>query len=158
MVRLFRKSDLPAIMDIGNRAWRGIYKMYRESFGDELWELMAVDESTRKGMEIKEYCESNPEWVFVCEENDRIVGFVGFYMDTERKIGEIGNNAVDTECGLKGIGQQMYKAVLNYFRENGMAYAKVVTGLDYAHMPARRAYERAGFNLRHEDVTYFMKL
>jgi len=34
----------------------------------------------------------------------------------------------------------------------------VHTGLDYAHAAARRAYERAGFNIRHEDVDYYMKL
>ena len=52
----------------------------------------------------------------------------------------------------------MYAAVLDHFRSQGMLYAKVVTGMDYAHEPARRAYERAGFNIRHEDVTYYMKL
>jgi metal-dependent HD superfamily phosphatase/phosphodiesterase len=39
-----------------------------------------------------------------------------------------------------------------------MVYAKVGTGLDYAHARARRAYERAGFDIRHEEVTYYMKL
>ena len=52
----------------------------------------------------------------------------------------------------------MYRAVLAHFKERGMRFAKVQTGLDPAHAPARRAYELAGFDIRHEDVTYFKKL
>ena len=52
----------------------------------------------------------------------------------------------------------MYKAVLAYFQEQGMTFARVTTGLDYAHSRARRAYERAGFNIRREDVTYYLEL
>ncbi len=158
MIRPYQLEDLPIIMDIGNRAWREIYRMFRETYGDELFELLVPDERTAKGEQIRAHCERHPEWVFVCEEGGRIIGFVTFTLDDERRIGEIGNNAVDPDCGLKGIGQQMYAAVLEYFRSQGMLYAKVVTGLDDAHARARRAYERAGFHIRHEDVTYYMKL
>ena len=158
MIRPYKPEDLPILMDIGNRAWRVIYQMFRATYGDELFEILVPDEMTAKGEQIRAHCERHPEWVFVCEEGGTIVGFVTFSLDRERKIGTIGNNARDPECELKGIGQQMYRAVLDYFRSQGMLYARVHTGLDYAHAPARRAYERAGFNIRHEDVDYYMKL
>lgn len=158
MIRKYKPDDLAKIMDIGNRAWREIYKMFRETYGDELFQLMVPDETTFKGEQIRSHCERHPEWVFICEEEGRIAGFIIFTLNFDTRIGEIGNNAKDLDCDLKGIGQQMYKAVLDYFREQGMVYAKVHTGLDYAHAPARRAYERAGFNIHHEDVDYFMKL
>jgi RimJ/RimL family protein N-acetyltransferase len=158
MIRKYKPDDLAKIMDIGNRAWREIYKMFREAYGDDLYQIIVPDETTSKGKQIMAHCKRHPEWVFICEEEGRIVGFVTFALDTNRKIGEIGNNGKDPDCNLGGIGQQMYKAVLEYFREQGMVYAKVHTGLDYAHAPARRAYERAGFNISHEDVNYYMKL
>jgi len=158
MIRAYKPDDLPIIMDIGNRAWRRIYKMFRETYGDELFELIVPNETTSKGAQIRAHCEQHPEWVYICEEDDRIVGFVTFMLNFDKKIGEIGNNAKDPDCRLKGIGQQMYKAVFEYFRAHNMVYAKVHTGLDYAHAPARRAYERAGFNIHHEDVDYYMKL
>jgi len=34
----------------------------------------------------------------------------------------------------------------------------VTTGLDYAHEPARKAYQRAGFSRKLESVTYYMEL
>ncbi len=158
MIRTYKPEDLPIIMDIGNRAWREIYKMFRETYGDELFDLLIPDESTAKGKQIRAHCERHPEWVFVCEEEGCVVGFVTFTLDPNKKLGTIGNNARDPECDLKGIGQQMYRAALDYFRKHDMLYAKVQTGLDYAHAPARRAYERVGFNVHHEDVDYYMKL
>ena len=158
MIRKYRPEDLATIMDIGNRAWSKIYVMFREAYGDELFKLIVPDEKTSKGEQIKSHCQRHPEWVFICEEEERIVGFIMFRMDKDSKIGEIGNNAKDPDCDLKGIGQQMYKAVFEHFREHGMIYAKVHTGLDYAHAPARKAYGRAGFNISHEDVDYYMRL
>jgi ribosomal protein S18 acetylase RimI-like enzyme len=114
---------------------------------------------TKKGNAVRAHCEKHPEWVYVCEEEDgRITGFVTFRLDYQRRIGEIGNNAVDPDCGLKGRGQQMYRAVLDTFEREGMLYAKVSTGMDWAHARARRAYERAGFDIHHEDITYYKRL
>jgi ribosomal protein S18 acetylase RimI-like enzyme len=158
VIRPYAQDDLDTIADIGDRAWRGIYRMFRSAYGGELFAIMVSDEHTSKGEQIRAHCQRHPEWVFVCEEQGRIVGFATFRLDADEKIGEIGNNAVDPECGLKGIGQQLYGAVLQHFAEQGMRFAKVRTGMDEAHAPARRAYERAGFDSRHEDVTYFKKL
>jgi ribosomal protein S18 acetylase RimI-like enzyme len=158
MIREYRPDDLDTIVDIGNRAWREIYEMFRGCYGDELFGLLVPDERTAKGNQVKAHCERHPEWVHVCEEAGRVVGFVTFRLHADTKIGVISNNAVDPACDLKGIGQQMYKAVLDHFRAHGMAYAKVQTGLDDAHARARRAYERAGFDICHRDIEYYMKL
>ena len=158
MIRGYRPDDLDTIMDIGNRAWREIYAMFRACYGDELFELLVPDQDTVKGEQIRSHCQRHPDWVVICEEEDRIVGFAAFRLSKESRIGEIGNNAVDPACGLKGIGQQMYRAVLAHFRSHGMVYAKVQTGLDHAHARARRAYQRAGFDISHQDVEYYQKL
>lgn len=158
MIRTYRSGDLPILMDIGNRAWQGIYRMFRETYGEELFETIVPDSTTVKGEQVRSHCTAHPERTLVCEEDGRIVGFITFQLDPERGIGTIGNNAVDPDCGLKGIGQQMYAAVFERFRQAGMRFAKVTTGMDEAHAPARRAYERAGFHIRHEDVTYYREL
>ncbi|MFH1761779.1 MAG: GNAT family N-acetyltransferase [bacterium] len=158
MIRLYREDDLPILMIIGNKAWQGIYKAYREIYGKELYNIIIKNAETRKGEQIRSYCDECPQNNFVCEEDGNIVGFVQFTMDKEAGIGEIGNNAVDPDCGLKGIGQQLYKAVLEHFRKNNIRYAKVVTGTDEGHAPARRAYERSGFDIQVGQVTFYKKL
>ncbi len=157
-IRAFAPADLPVIVDIGNRAWKEIKKMTRDSLGDRLADRFNPEgDSVTKGREIESFAASTPENIFICEEDNRIVGFITFVL-APGGVGVIGNNAVDPECGLKGIGQQMYRAVLEHFRKNGMKTARVTTGLDYAHTPARRAYERAGFSRKLESVTYYLDL
>jgi ribosomal protein S18 acetylase RimI-like enzyme len=158
VIRLYRNEDLPRIMEIGNKAWENIYKMFRQCYGDELFKIRVPDENIDKGLQLENYCLSFPDCVLVCEEDGKVYGFITFKIDMDKKIGEIGNNAIDPECSIKGLGQQMYKAVFEQFIVKGMTFAKVSTGLDYAHEPARKAYERAGFNIKHEEVTYYKKL
>ena len=158
MIRPYRPEDLSTIIDIANRAWRGIYAMFKGCYGEELFRRVVPDEATEKGDQVRRHCERHPDCVLICEREGRIVGFVTFHLDREKHIGEIGNNARDPDCREKGVGQEMYGAVLERFREAGMLCAKVSTGLDRAHAPARRAYERAGFDISHEGVTYYMKL
>lgn len=158
MIRGYKKGDLPVMVAIARNAWKSIYNMYRDTYGDELFSLLIPDKDTAKEQQINHHVLHHPDWIYICEENGTIAGFITFSIDHERKIGQIGNNAVDQECGLKGIGQQMYSAVFQRFKDDGIFYAQVTTGLDDTHLRARRAYERAGFNIKKEDITYFKKL
>ena len=158
MIRPYEPRDLEALAEIGDRAWRPIHRMFRRRYGDALFALLVPDEQTAKGEQVREHCREHPDWVLVCEEAGRVVGFATFHIHPARRIGEIGNNAVDPDVQGRGLAQQLYQAVLERFRREGLLYAKVQTGLDDAHGPARRAYERAGFDIRHETVTYYQTL
>lgn len=159
MIRQYTASDLKSIQEIGQRAWQPIYDIYESTiFGPELFHAIGVDRTRDKAEQIAEHAKKHPDWIYICEEDGVIVGFVTFFLHREQNLGEIGNNAVDPDCGLRGKGQEMYAAVLEHFRREGLAYAKVSTGLDAAHAPARKAYERAGFDIRQEDVTYYKKI
>jgi ribosomal protein S18 acetylase RimI-like enzyme len=158
MIRAYREGDLPILMEIADRAWREIYQMFNEAYGDELFAIIVPDPENSKGEQIRSHVQSHPDWIFVCEEEGEIAGFVTFRLREEQKIGEIGNNAVHPDWRQKGIAQQLYAAALQHFRDQGMRFARVQTGMDGAHAPARRAYERAGFDIHHEDITYHMKL
>ncbi|WFB36978.1 GNAT family N-acetyltransferase [Kiritimatiellota bacterium B12222] len=157
-IRPYKPEDLADIMDIGQRAWTEIRKMSREALGEEIYTHLNPHPCTSKGKQIADHAQKFPEWTLICEHEGRCVGFVTFSINRERAVGEILNNAVDPEAGLKGAGQLMYRAVLDRFRGEGLFCAKVHTGLDEAHAPARRAYERAGFDRQLHDVTYFQKL
>ena len=158
MIRPYREEDLPAVMALADRAWEQPYALHRKVCGDELFEALKPNAKVFKGLEVARGCRKRPACVRVCEEQGVIVGFITFLLDEEKRIGEIGNNGVDPACRGRGVGQQMYQAVLALFRERGMRFAKVTTGLDDGYAPARRAYERAGFNIRVESVTYYQKL
>ena len=157
-VRAFEERDLATVCDIANRAWVNIRKMSRDALGDEISDMLRPEgDNVSKGREMEYKAAVAPQNIFVCERAGRIAGFISFNMG-ENLVGTIGNNAVDPECGEKGVGQEMYQAVFEHFKQNGMKAATVTTGLDYAHAPARRAYLRAGFDRELRSVTYFRKL
>ena len=52
----------------------------------------------------------------------------------------------------------MYQHVLKYFRDKGLRFAHFDTGLDDAHIPARRAYESVGFDRKVPGVEYWQDL
>ena len=91
-------------------------------------------------------------------ETGEAVAFITFRLDAKRMMGNIGNNAVAPEAQGKGIGSMMYSRVLDLFREAGMKYASVGTGMDEGHASARRAYEKAGFDIAKPQVTYYKYL
>jgi ribosomal protein S18 acetylase RimI-like enzyme len=157
-LRPYRAEDKPAVVEIADLAWRRINESRRKFLGEELFGVLFPNPDTRKGREMGGVCDSRPETILVYELNGRVAGFITYSLDTEKKIGTVGNNGVHPDCQGRGIAGEMYRALLERFRAAGMRFARVHTGLDEGHDPARRAYEKAGFNIRWETVQYFMKL
>lgn len=156
-MREYRPEDLHAVMAIANAAWQPIRKMSREALGDKLSDLFnPAGDAVSKGLQVKEQIDSGRYGIAVCEHEGRVVGFITW--NVEGPVGQICNNAALPDSGVKGVGQTMYQYVLQRFREAGAKVVKVVTGLDRAHAPARRAYERAGFTRHLDSTTYFMEL
>lgn len=158
MIRPYQPEDFPRMVQIAREAWKEIFAGFREQIGDELYHILYENKYQDKEYQLRETVTKAPAHCRICERNGKIVGFITFNYDDKRKIGIICNNAADRVCGEKGIGQEMYQAVLKIFRDNGMLAAMVSTGLDEGHRPARTAYQRAGFLLHHDSITYVMKL
>ena len=156
-VRNYRESDLAEVTAIADAAWRPIRKMSREALGDAVSDILnPMGDDVSKGLQVKAQIESGKYGVAVCEHGGKAVGFITW--TSSGSVGEICNNAALPGSGLKGVGQAMYRFVLDAFRKEGIRVVKVTTGLDWAHAPARRAYERAGFERHLDSTTYYMEL
>ena len=156
-MREYRPEDLETVMSIANEAWKPIRKMSNAALGPEIVKrLNPPGSDNSKGQQVKWQIDCGKYGIAICEHEGAIVGFITWKI--EGIIGDICNNAALPGSGLKGIGQMMYKYVLDIFRIEGVKVAKVTTGMDWAHAPARRAYERAGFKNRIDSTTYYMEL
>ena len=156
-MREYQADDLQAVMAIANAGWKEIRKMSRAALGDKIADMLnPAGDAESKGLQVKDQIDSGLYSIAVCEHDNEIVGFVTYHRNGD--FGEICNNAAKVGTGLKGIGQTMYKFVLDEFRNAGVKVVKVTTGMDYAHAPARKAYERAGFVRHLDSTTYFMEL
>ena len=156
-MRPYRSADLEQIMQIADKAWKPIRKMSREALGDVISDILNPEgDDVSKGLQVKAQIESLQYSIAVCEHDSVPVGFITYRADGV--MGQICNNGALPDTGLKGIGQTMYAYVLAEFRKAGVKVVRVTTGLDEAHSPARRAYERAGFRKHLDSTTYYMEL
>ena len=159
VIRQAEEADVEAACQIAIQAWGRIHDSFTDILGQEMHDDFSPEWQDRKAGQIRSHFANNPMWMLVIEHSEKgVVAFLTFRLDSDRGVGTIGNNAVDPRAQGVGLGSAMYGVVLDLFKHEGMKYATVQTGLDEGHAPARRAYEKAGFDIRREDVTYYKKL
>ncbi len=158
VIRAARDEDIERIREIAKQAWAPIYAHFREAMGEDLFAREYPGEPLeRKADSVEKHFREHPELGFVTEIDGAVVGFCTLML-RDTGVGVVGNNAVAPEAQGKGIGSAQYEECLRRMREAGMAFATVHTGLDPSHAPARRAYEKVGFEAIRPHVEYYMKL
>jgi len=152
-------EDMPRLQAIRRAAFAPVFASFRSLLGEEIYEIaQRRDDDAQEGL-LASLLDSDPVWqLYVTESAGEIVGFVSLQLDQEKLVGEIGLNAVDPTHAGKGIGTAMYDFAVERLKQAGMKVATVGTGGDPSHAPARRAYEKAGFDRAVPSVWMYRKL
>lgn len=149
-IRPAELSDMPRIQEIVQEIWAiGSDFALEEKYGavgGETWDRWLVPK-------VMSRLWDEMDSVLVTEDDGVILGFVSYQMSAARKVGTIHYNGVALAARGRGIGSRQVARVLEIFREAGMEYACVGTGLNEGHAPARRVYEKNGFE---PLITYVM--
>jgi ribosomal protein S18 acetylase RimI-like enzyme len=172
-IRPMRPSDIETVVEISLAAWQSIYEQRRRTMGDDLFAAVHPDWRAEKERQVRRGCASGTSAILAVAQattsctalageearsgSTQVVGFVTCYV-LGSGIGEIGNNAVHPDWRGQGIAPRLYEYAFDRLRERGVRYVKVGTGGDPAHAPARRAYEKAGFEIALPGVEYYRKL
>lgn len=151
-----RPEDEEAVVAIALSEWEAIYQGYRAQLGDEVFYTFFPNHREAKAASVRQNLASGTMYVTECE--GKIAGFIHYVYEEKTRIGTISNNAVSGEFRGRGIGPRQYELVIAHLRELGAAAVKVTTGLDDGHAPARRAYQKAGFEANTQSITYYQKL
>ena len=157
-IRPARPDDAARCGEIAFHAWQRVWASWCRLMGDELLEQHYPDAAEDKRREVEAQIRERPQHAIVTELDGTVVGFLTFRPYPQRKLAEIGNNAVDPDYQGRGIGAAQCREALRLFRELGLTSATVWTGLDEGHAPARAMYENAGFKVSTPHVRYFVKL
>jgi ribosomal protein S18 acetylase RimI-like enzyme len=158
-VKPYEPGDEASVVAIAVAAWAPVYAYRRERMGDDLFHVAHPDWREEKARQVRAACrDGGADNVCVAAVGGRVVGFCTFYVRRTPGVGEIGNNAVDPEWQGRGIAQRLYAYAFDALRAQGVAAVRVHTGGDPAHAPARRAYEKAGFQVALPEVTYYRAL
>ncbi|MFW6157895.1 MAG: GNAT family N-acetyltransferase [Planctomycetota bacterium] len=157
VIRELEPRDEERAVEIAVLAWEPVFVSFRELMGDSIFEAERGDWRADKAEQIRRGIANEHARFCVAEIDGVVAGFVSFHTGASG-VGEIGNNAVHPDFQNRGIATRLYQHALAEMKAAGMRAAKVQTGLDRSHAPARRAYEKAGFDRAVPSVTYYRQL
>lgn len=146
-LRPAQPAEAARLHAIRSAAFAPIFAAFRALLGDEIYDLAQRRSDEAQAGLLNSLLAGEPGWeIYTAQSGTEIVGFMAVRLDAETAVGEIGLNAVDPQRAGQGIGTAMYEFAIARMKEAGMKVATVATGGDASHAPARRAYQKAGFN------------
>lgn len=158
-IRAYEQRDYERVLEVCVAAFAPIHQGFEEALGSEIFRQRYHDWKEQYADYLAKISGSDlAVKVYVVETEGTLVAFVFTIMDDERRIGEIGLNAVHPDYQRQGIGKMMYAFALRDLKDRGAEVAYVGTGGDRAHAPARTAYEAVGFDKAIPSMHYFRKL
>jgi ribosomal protein S18 acetylase RimI-like enzyme len=154
-LRLYQPSDLPRLQEITRLSFGPVsidanMERILGAFGPGDWK-------TRKAAAIAEDCALQPDGIFIAEtEGGEVVGYVTTRLFPASGVGQIPNLAVAPDHRGKGLGRTLLESALEFFRERGMATAKIET---LEQNPIGQAlYPSLGFTEVARQIHYAMRL
>jgi GNAT superfamily N-acetyltransferase len=154
IIRRANESDADAVAELARLGWDPIYDGFRTAITDKIYNEIYKDPIKVKMQKMREAVLEGR--VFVAETDGAVCAFASYLI--EGTVGSLKENSVHPDYKGNGIAGKLYNTLLELLRESGCKVVKVMTGLDEAHAPARRAYEKLGFNRSISSVTYYMEL
>ena len=158
-IRLACPQDEARLQIIRRAAFAPIFASFRSLLGDEIYDLAQRRQDEAQAELLTSLLAGGFGWtLYTAQAGDEIVGFMAVQVDPQTHLGEIGLNAVEPGRAGQGIGTAMYEFAVERMKEAGMRVATVSTGGDPSHAPARRAYQKAGFDVWIPSVWMCRKL
>jgi GNAT superfamily N-acetyltransferase len=139
-------DDIDEVVRISLLAWTPVFESFEQILGPDIYPILYPDWRKSQQQAIEAACRhEDMTAVWVAEFDGRVVGFIAYQLDRKTETGEVTLLAVLPEYQNRGIGTELNKFALGKIQEGGMKMARVGTGGDASHAPARRSYEKAGY-------------
>ena len=157
-IQPFETSHLDAVVQLSLRAWASVFSSTQSVMNPDAYQAFYPD-GWRKSQQkvVEDACAAEDIQVWVATEDNLTIGFVAVKLHSENKMGEIYMIAVDPNHQRRGVATALTDFALSWMKNAGMSVAMVETGGDVGHQPARRTYEKSGFDL-FPIARYFKKL
>lgn len=146
-IRPYAETDAGAVVRLALRAWAPVFESIERAMDPAVYRTFYPDWRVQQQGAVEAVLAHPDQHVWVAERDGAAVGFVSVVLHRGDRMGEIHMLAVDPDHQGEGIGSALTDFAVEWMREAGMAVAMVETGADPGHGPARRTYERAGFQV-----------
>lgn len=151
-------SDVEILVEISLLAWAPVFESFERLLDLNVYSAIWPDWRAGQRIAVETVCrEKEKATVLVAEWCATVAGFLAYELNAQDGVGEVQLLAVHPRYQNRGIGTELSLYALNEMRARGMRMAKVETGGDPSHAPARRSYEKAGYTAL-PLVRYFQTL
>jgi len=123
-----------------------VFTSFEQILGQHVYTLIWPDWRTSQRHAVETVCRDRDKTpVLVAVLDGRVVGFLAYELHAKDRVGDVVLLAVDPDYQNLGIGTELNNLALEKMKAGGMKMARVETGGDPSHAPARRCYEKAGY-------------
>jgi ribosomal protein S18 acetylase RimI-like enzyme len=145
-IRPVSDDDIEDLVQLSLLAWEPVFVSFRQILGPNIYTSIWPEWKVSQREAVESVCKDGEKTVvWVAELDSKVVGFLAYVLDQKGKTGEVHLLAVHPDYQNQGIGTELNKFALIKMKESGMEMARVETGGDSSHAPARRSYEKAGY-------------
>jgi ribosomal protein S18 acetylase RimI-like enzyme len=145
-IRPVCEADVEDLVQLSLLAWAPVFPSFRQILGEGIYKLIWPDWRGGQREAVEKVCRDGDKTpVYVAELDGTAVGFVAYQLNPRDKTGEVQLLAVHPDYQNHGIGTELNAFALNKMKAAGITLARVETGGDTSHAPARRCYEKAGY-------------
>jgi ribosomal protein S18 acetylase RimI-like enzyme len=145
-IRPVSNNDVKDLVRLSLLAWVPVFDSFEQTLGPNIYRLIWPDWKTSQRDGVEMVCRDSDKYtVWVAELEGIVVGFLAYELHIKDKTGEVQLLAVHPEYQNRGIGTELNNFALEKMKESGMKMARVETGGDPSHAPARRSYQKAGY-------------
>lgn len=154
VLRCYKPSDLERLREITIEAFNGVSidQNIEKMFGA----LNGVHWQELKAGNVTKDTDDNPAGIFVAEKEGEVAGYITCSADRRALSGQIINLAVDGRFRGRGLGRALIERAHEYFREEGMLYARIET-LEQNDL-CMAFYPRTGYREVARKVYFFQEL
>lgn len=145
-IRKYEAGDKQAVVTLSLSAWAPVFASLKEEMDPAIYQHFYPDWRQCQKESVESVCDDPNAKVFVAIEEGEVAGFVAIYFRSET-FGEIYMIAVDPAFQKRQIGRALTDFASRWMCEQGIVVAMVETGNDPGHAPARKLYEKSGYQL-----------
>lgn len=124
-IRIFRPTDLERLRALTVEAFHGV--SIDENIEQRHGVIQGHDWRWRKARQVEADTQVHPEGVFVAEEGGEVRGFVTTRLDPESGFGHVPHLVVAAGERGRGLGRQLLRHALDYFRAQGLSHVRIET-------------------------------
>lgn len=144
-IRPLADGDVAMVSEFSLRAWQPVFASFERVLGPDVYLQVYPDWQRSQADDVARACRDDANRTWVCEVDDRPVGFVVLTVAPDASSAEIYMLAVDPEHQRQGIGSALTEFAVEQARAAHVPLVSVGTGGDPGHLPARGTYEKVGF-------------